>query len=294
MYQAAAAMHYDQGILHMQHDDLAHNKAAAREFKRALDFVQDFRDADLKYEVARQRGTKRVIILPMNNVSGVGQYGNLGEIISSKVVVNLSAHKPTMEFLYIITAEELRLAMQQSGIQENGPLSEYSARTVARQLNAHEIWTGSVTQVLNPSPTLSTSDPYTRTASIKVGTRTEQTESGKTKTVDVYEERSAVLRTSTSSHTLSIGGTYSMFTSLEGASPQVKEFRREHEEKLTWTTWVSGNEEVYKINQVVKNTPAPIGNRVNILLSEIAQSITIELSSSVVNAEIPLVRSIYP
>lgn len=287
---AAAEMHYQQGLAHASFDEIERQKAAAREFIRAMDFVPGYKDAQEKYETSRNSGTLRIIIIPYANLTNMYDFGALGDQISSHLVAKLTENRRVMEYLHVTQESELRAVLQNEGQTYDGNISDATAGDLLEMANVHRVYFGKVNQVLIPNPTTSSSDVKTYTANVKVGERKEWNEKkNREETKDVIEERSATYRDYTKSFPASVSGTHSMVT-LDG--PQLNPFMKRLSWSESWTQKVAGNEAVYeKIKKTGSPAPSP-GERVNYIIEQIAQELYLEIEREILGAQYPIISRI--
>ena len=147
MKESAAEQHYLEGLKLMKTGNINDSKQAAKEFKKSLSFVPDYKDATAQYMVARKNGIKRIAIIPFENKSGKTQYGAIGEIITDKIVSDLMNDNSAMEFVEIITRDQLDKVLQEQNLTGSGVITDNSAVQIGKLLGVSEILTGQITQI---------------------------------------------------------------------------------------------------------------------------------------------------
>jgi len=147
MKESAAEQHYSDGMRLMKTGNIDDSKQAAKEFKKSLTFVPDYKDAAMQYDVARKGGIKRIAIIPFENKSGKTQYGAIGEIITDKIVSDLMNNNSAMEFVEIITRDQLEKVLQEQNLAGTGVITDNSAVQIGKLLGVSEILTGQITQI---------------------------------------------------------------------------------------------------------------------------------------------------
>lgn len=288
--EAAAEMHYQQGLFHSTYGDIERQKAAAREFRRALYFIPDYRDSQEKYEIARDSGTKHIIILPYKNLSNTIEFGAVGDYFSGHLISILARDDQVMEFLKITSESELQAVLQGQGQMYTDNISNATGSELMNMINADALYFGKVNQILNPKPTTFTSDVKSHTARVKVGTTKSYNEKkNREETKDVYDERSATYRDYTKTFSTTVSGTHAIMT---GESPQLSPFKKNLTWSQSWNRKVAGNEKVYeKIKKKASSIPSP-GKRVNYVIEQIAQELYLEIKNEVLGAEYPTITRI--
>jgi hypothetical protein len=141
--RVAAEFHRENGLAHLQVEDLESKRAAYREFQRAQYFVPGYRDCDSLQQLAHQQGQRQVLLLPFP--TNLPTYQWLGKELASqipqKAVTNLQARHWVRFWTLEEAAARLGISLQQlSGLSDQAQALQY-----ARQLGLHELWMGQVT-----------------------------------------------------------------------------------------------------------------------------------------------------
>lgn len=286
----AAEMHYQQGLTHASYDEIERQKAAAREFYRAMDFIPGYKDSQEKYETARSLGTKRIVILPYGNLTNIYDFGAIGDQLSTSLVVKLSENSRVMEFLHVTSESELRAVLENEGQTYEENISETTAEDLLQMTELHAVYFGKINQILNPNPTTSNSNVKTHTASVKVGEKIVWNEKkNREETVDVFEDRNATYRDCAKTYSTSVSGTHSIVTA-EG--PQLTPYTKRLTWSQTWTQKVAGHDKVYeKIQKAASPIPIP-GERVNYVISQIAQEMYLEIEKEIIGSKYPVITEV--
>lgn len=152
--QRAAEGHYQEGIrLSVNIGDVAAQKQAAKEFRRAEEYVPGYKDAAARFSSSRKAGTTRLAIVPFEDRTGqAARFGALTERIADDVISRLLADVVATEFLEVVTRERLEQVMQEQNLQFSGLVNPASAVQLGRLLGAHYILTGRLTQILYVAP----------------------------------------------------------------------------------------------------------------------------------------------
>jgi len=284
---SAADMHYQQGLFHASHEDKDHQRAAAREFTRALEFIPGYQDAQEKYNKARELGTKSIIILPYTNQSRKNEFGALGNLLSTHLISKLTGDKEVMEFLEVSSESELRQVLQNQGQIYNESISDATASELLKSVDAEVVYFGKVNQVLTPRASTTTSDVKSHTASVKVGTRKVWNDKkNREETENVYGDRTASYQVYTRNFVTTVTGSHS---SVDSESPQLSPFKKSFTWSQSWTRKVSGTEEVYKKVQKKASSVPTRGEQVNYIIEQVAQELYLKIKNEVLSTDYPVI-----
>jgi hypothetical protein len=146
--EKAAEVHYQKGLRLIKDEKIDIQKQAAKEFKTALSYISGYKDAESLYEKARRAGIKRIAIIPFEDKSGKkDQYGAVAETVLDKIVSNIMNDGSAMEFLEIISRDQLEQVMREQQLGMTGIIDEKTAMQVGKILGVNEIVTGKITQI---------------------------------------------------------------------------------------------------------------------------------------------------
>jgi TolB-like protein len=145
--EMAAEQHYQSGLNLLKINDIEKSKLAAKEFKKAISFVPAYKDASSMYEQARKLGIKRIAIIPFENKSGKDQYGAISEMMTDQIITDLLKDQTAMEFVEIISRDQLQQVIQEQNLGSSGIISENSAVQVGKVLGVNELIVGQITQI---------------------------------------------------------------------------------------------------------------------------------------------------
>lgn len=145
--ELAAEQHYQSGLYLSKQLDQENSKLAAKEFQKALGFIPNYKDATSLYDQARILGTKRIAIIPFENKSGKNKYGAIGEMITDQIISNLLKNPSAMEFLEIISRDQLQQIIQEQKLGLSGIINENTAIEVGKILGVDELVIGQITQI---------------------------------------------------------------------------------------------------------------------------------------------------
>ena len=147
--QMAAETHYEEGVTLSSSDDLKIKKQAAKEFKMALGFVSEYRDASEKYEKMRQAAILRMAIMPFEDKTETWRkYSPVSEVIMDDVISYILRDDSATEFLELVSRERLQQVMQEQALSQSGIIDESMAVEVGKILGVNEILSGKITQII--------------------------------------------------------------------------------------------------------------------------------------------------
>lgn len=145
----AAEYHYQLGLTKSrQSDDPDVQKEASKEFKLAMDFVENYKDAAERYAQARKKAVKRLAIVPFENkTKDRERFGAIADILVDNVIRTLVQDKSTAEYLEIINRSNVQSVIDEQKLAVSGMVDEASSVRLGQLLGAHEILTGKILQV---------------------------------------------------------------------------------------------------------------------------------------------------
>lgn len=233
----AAEAHYQEGLDLSEKEGIDIQKQAAKEFKAAMVFIPEYKDAGTLYERSRTAGIKRLAIIPFEDKSGKGRkYGDLPGMIVDYIVSDVMNDPSAMEFLEIISRDQLELVMQEQALGQTGILDEKSAVELARILGVHEILTGKITQIIyTPSNTISKN--VRQEAKVVVGEEKYIDKKGKKRTRNVYGNVNATATIYTRTTSAKIAGSYKMIDVKTAKLKKSESFTGNSNFKHEWATF---------------------------------------------------------
>lgn len=145
----AADVHYKEGIRLAKKEGIDIQKRAAKEFKAAMRYQPGYKDAASRYEQCRRAGVKRIAIIPFKDKSGKkGRYGAISETVTDEIISNVINDPSAMEFLDIISRDQLEQVMQEQKLGLRGIIDDKTAAEIGKILGIHEMLTGKITQII--------------------------------------------------------------------------------------------------------------------------------------------------
>jgi len=111
--QKAAEAHYNKGIQLM--NSKSYNESA-KEFKRAQDFVPDYKDSETLYKTCKEAAVRKVAIMAFENASGKSQFGDIEVKLTDQAIDAAINSNP--ELLIFITREQIGRITQEKGVSD--------------------------------------------------------------------------------------------------------------------------------------------------------------------------------
>jgi TolB-like protein len=260
--ELAAEKHYQSGIELLKINDIQKSKLAAKEFKRSLIYVPDYKDASSMYEQARKLGIKRIAIIPFENKSGKNHYGAIGEMMTDQIITDLIQDQAAMEFVEIISRDQLQQVIQEQNLGTSGIINENTAMQVGKVLGVNELIIGQITQI-SSSQTPTTNKVY----------QNENTIYSKQGNYKVYANISEYKKSAGAS----INGSYKIIDVKTAKMITGDSFKKEYSFLSQWATY-GGDEQALSYesrrlcSQREENPPID-EERVNIVVSNLGASL---------------------
>jgi len=232
----AAEAHYQNALGLMASGGIENNKSAAKEFKKAMGYVSNYRDSAQKYEEARKAGTTRVAIIPFRNKSGKGQYGAVGEFITDQVISKLFDDRAAMEFLEIIDREQLELVLQEQKLGASGIIDDNTLVEIGKVLGVQEILTGRITQIISdPAQVTRENQQAKNTISVKV----DEKKNSEGKTVPIMQDKEVTAFVTLSRKTASarMSGSYKILDVETARLLETESFSESYSFNHEWGTF---------------------------------------------------------
>lgn len=274
----AAEAHYQEGIRLSQNEGIDSQKQAAKEFKETERFCPGYKDAAELYEVARQAGIKRIAIIPFEDKTGKeGKYGSLSDIIVDDVVSDVINDPGAMEFLELISRDQLERVLQEQDLGQVGIVDQKTAADIGEVLGVHEIVTGKINQIIY-TPPATTSRNESREKEVATGKEKYTDSSGKTQERTVYGKVQATIYVYTRTSSASISGSYAIIEAKTARLKKSESFSEREKFECQWAKF-SGDERAlnYDDKKYGLEIPAPVEE-------EMVNRAAKKLSASLANA----------
>lgn len=148
MKETIAEEYYNEGLLLMAEDTPGKQKAAAKKFAKAQEYIPKYKDAAELYEQARKAAVQRVAVVPFENKSGKGHLGAVEETLADMLTASLVAS----EFVDVISRAELEQVLAEQKLELSGVIDDNTAVEVGKILGVNYIITGKITQIATNNP----------------------------------------------------------------------------------------------------------------------------------------------
>ncbi|MFK5880460.1 MAG: CsgG/HfaB family protein [Flavobacteriaceae bacterium] len=244
--EEAAEMHYAKGLDLMKNDDRESYKKAAKSFKKAKNYIPNYKQSLDLYEEARKNGTTRIAIFAFDNKSGTQNFGAIGESVSDKLNAQLFKNKDAMEFAEIVSRDELGKIIAEHQLNMSADINQGTISEYGKLLGVHIIVTGKITQVSSEHQRVIHDNPYTVQKEVVVGTESYVNSKGKTKSRSVYGVVSASIFESRKSSKAILSGSFKVLDVKTGRILSQDQFS----ETYNWLNqWVSFKGNIKAINK---------------------------------------------
>lgn len=239
----AAEVHYQEGIrLANSGSDVETQKSAAKEFRKAKEFVPGYKDADNRYEQARSAGVKRMAIFTFEDKTGkTDKYGGgLLDQITDVIIGNVQDDPEASEFLEIISREQVEAVMAEQNLGFSGRFDDKTVAGIGQVAGVHELVIGQITRLTyTPARTKSKSSPRKNTLRLPAGEYVD--EKGKTRTRYADKVVSATFTHYTVASSVTITGSYKILDVKTAKVNKTDRFTVTHDFSAEWGE-VSGDE----------------------------------------------------
>jgi hypothetical protein len=261
-----AEMHYNNAMKLYNTGGRNNFKKAAKEFKAAMKFVPDYKDSKTMYEDARKKGITRIAIFAFDNKSGNPGFGEIGELVSDRLAAKLFNDKEFMEFVEIISRDELEILMQEHKLSMSVEMDPRTAAKNGKLMGVHLIVTGKIMQASAEHQPVINDAPYTVSANVVVGQETYVNSKGKTKVRNVYGPVYAKIYEHRKSSKAILSGSYKVLDVETGKILDQNQFSETYVWLNRWITF-SGDERAVRIprdydaNELNPPTDFEMGNK---------------------------------
>ncbi|MBF89011.1 MAG: hypothetical protein CMG75_04990 [Candidatus Marinimicrobia bacterium] len=183
--QKAAEVHYEEGVMLSNSEDLIGKKRSANEFKLAGTYVAGFRDSEARYEEMRKAAILRIALI-IEDKSNQQKFGAINEVVMDNVINSIINDKEATEFLELISRDQLGKILSEQAISQSGIVDENSSIEAGKLLSVHQIVNGKITQIIY-SPPENSWKKRKESKKIQVGKEKYTDEDGNQKERKIYE-----------------------------------------------------------------------------------------------------------
>ena len=145
----AAEKHYKTAL---GYERTSNSKEAAKEYRRAMDYVSNYKDSAERYERMRTAAIKRIAVMPFENKSGKQEYGDVGENISDQAIGYAMEDSRNVEFLEFVTRDRLNELMNEKKLDQSGIVDEKTASRAGKVLGVYAFVFGKVNSIVINTP----------------------------------------------------------------------------------------------------------------------------------------------
>ena len=284
----AAEAHYQEGIrIADSADDVDTQKRAAKEFKMVERFVQGYKDAQSRYEKSRSAGIKRVAIIPFEDKSGNRRqlygtlsYGAISEAVTDAVVSNILGDPSAVEFLQLISRDEVERVLNEQNLSLTGILDEGTAQNIGEILGVHEIVTGQINQIIYSAPQTITSR-YSDKATISKRQGTYIDEKGKEQSRYVEIPVSAMVIKYQRRSSAAISGSYKIINVRTAQIMQSNAFSPKYVFEAVWGKCTGDEDALSSESARLCSMSEPFTPSQQEMVLEAQKILTYELSSAI-------------
>jgi len=235
----AAEYYYNTGVdLGRRSSAREMQKNAAQAFKKAMNFVAGYKDSAERYDIARQKATLRIAVMPFEDRSGSrGRYGAIEEMLVDQIISRILQDSSNMEFLDIISRSRIDLLLEEQQLSSSGLVDESSAARIGVLLGAQKLLSGRILHLDYNAPRLSSINE-SESSNIEV-------EQGPGLLSEEKEIRCEI-ETFTLSASLQILASYSLVDVSTGRIEVQESFRSGQSFEESWAKLVSGDSRALK------------------------------------------------
>ncbi len=117
-------------------------KAAVMKLRRCQEYMPGYKDAAPLAEQAKQAAIRRIAVMPFANLSGKIQFGEVGQILTDRIISSALQTQP--EFLEFVTREYVEQLVQEQAMGQAALINENTAAKVGKLAGIHAFIFGKV------------------------------------------------------------------------------------------------------------------------------------------------------
>lgn len=281
--QKAAEVHYQEGIhLAKSGSDVETQKSAAKEFRKAKEFVPGYKDADDRYEQARSAGVKRMAIFTFEDRSGKAQaYGGLLDTITDDIITSVINNDDTREFLEIISREEIEAIMVEQNLSFFERFDNKTVAGIGQIAGVHELFIGKITR-LTYAPARIKRKPISRKRTLKIPTGEYVDKKGRTRTRYTDKKISATFTHYTIASSVTLTGSYQILDVKNAKVNKFEKFTVKHDFSAEWGSYRGDEDALEKMDKQLilrEEQEAPLEEN---MVFDAAEKLSAELSKKLI------------
>ncbi len=281
--QKAAEVHYQEGInLAESGSDVETQKSAAKEFRKASEFVPGYKDADDRYEQARSAGVKRIAIFTFEDKTGKAQtYGGLLDTITDDIITSVINSDDTREFLEIISREEIEAIMVEQSLSFFEGFDNKTVVGIGQIAGVHELFIGKITR-LTYAPARIKSKPISRKRTLKIPSGKYVDKNGRTRTRYTDKKISATFTHYTIASSVTLTGSYQILDVTTAKVNKFEKFTVKHDFSAEWGSYRGDEDALEKVDKQLilrGEQDAPLEEN---LVFEAGEKLSAELSEKLI------------
>jgi hypothetical protein len=145
----AAEQHYVEGKRFSNFRDTDNQKNAFFQFSTVLNYIPDYKDAQVLYDISKRNAVKRIAILPFEDKTNKrGYYGGLPDNLVDNIVALILNDPNACEFTEIITRDQINKVINEQKMSNTDFFDQSKVTQVGKLLGVHEIIVGKITQII--------------------------------------------------------------------------------------------------------------------------------------------------
>lgn len=234
----AAVMHYTKGRELESDGGKLNSRMAAKRYRWADEYSPGYRDATDRYEEVRKLGTTRMGLMKFE--SSGSQYGDLGAIVSDKLLNYLASKAAQLEFFEVMDRNQLDIVVREQQMALSGLMDESTTADIGELHGVDVLLVGNVTKSLIDRQKSGPVDKsYSK--SVKVGTEKYINNKGKEKERPVFATVYATAKVHTKRADASVGGSYKVLDVKTGQVLQSGSANGTDNWSVSWIGTFSGD-----------------------------------------------------
>lgn len=300
----AAQMHAEQAAWLMEQGSMEACRSAYHELTMALEYEPDNEDLQAQRDLALTCGTKRMMVLPFTvNAAGLTRTNLQGQSVDyGRQAADYFSRRVAQQdliFVDMISIDEITAEMTTLGYSTATPMTAEVLLQLGRNLEAHEIWMGTVNSVVAEEPQTQANRGLEFKQNIKVKENKPVEERDKNGKVRTVNKEVTVTKTITATYnefnqtaTTVVKGTYWTFDVASGERSEAKPYEERRSYASTWAQYAGGSREAWeKFNGNQQNTMPSVSQRMVGGLQAIGGSLSNSFQAEDKRMAVPVIHS---